>query len=152
MRKLIILLFISVVLTSCSSKEAAPATTEFSSVKCEQDISIDVTDSALEKMNYEIKNSKINGAVYRINFVYSSAGWGSPIYNVVLDEQEGTAGEWKYYEKGDIVIAVPVSLIGYLNGIKIDYDGKSVVGDFLIEPIYWQTHDGVVKLLTSFSD
>jgi hypothetical protein len=98
-------------------------------------------------MENELKNSNNDGAVYRINFGYSSAGWGTPIYNLVLDEQADDEG-WKFYEVYDIIIAVPVSLKEYLRGFNIDYDDKSVLNEFLIEPVYWQSLIFLVNILT----
>jgi hypothetical protein len=35
-----------------------------------------------------------------------------------------------------MIIAVPVSLKEYLSGFNIDYDNKSIINEFLIEPVY----------------
>jgi uncharacterized protein YcfL len=75
MKKLIILLLLAaIVLTSCSSPETKTEETRSSQVKTEQDMTINLTDSAREKMEYDLKNSTNDGAMYRINFGYSSAG------------------------------------------------------------------------------
>jgi hypothetical protein len=98
-------------------------------------------------MEYDLKNSTNDGAMYRINFGYSSAGWGTPIYNLVLDEQADDEG-WKFYEVNDIIIAVPISLKEYLRGFNINYDDKSILNEFLIEPVYWQSLVLLVNILT----
>ncbi|WP_019228214.1 hypothetical protein [Sedimentibacter sp. B4] len=74
MKQLIILLFTALVLTSCNSSETKTEETNTSQVEIKNDMVINVTDSALKKMDYELKNSNIVGAMYRIDFVYSSAG------------------------------------------------------------------------------
>lgn len=74
MKKMIILFLAALVLTSCSSQETKTEETNSSQIETEQDLTIKVTDSAREKMEYELKNSNIDGALYRINFGYSSSG------------------------------------------------------------------------------
>lgn len=74
MKQLIILLFTALVLTSCNSSETKMEETNTSQVEIKNDMVINVTDSALEKMEYELKISNIVGVMYRIDFVYSSAG------------------------------------------------------------------------------
>lgn len=147
MKQLIVLLLAAFVLTSCSSHETKTEETSSSQVKTEKDMIINLTDTAREKMENDLKNYNIEGAMYRINFGYSSAGWGAPIYNLVLDEQADDDG-WKFYEVNDIVIAVPVSLKEYLRGFNIDYDKKSILNEFLIEPVYWQSLVLLVNILT----
>lgn len=147
MKQLIILLFTALVLTSCSSSETKTEETNTSQVEIKNDMTINVTDSALKKMEYELKNSNIVGAIYRIDFVYSSAGWGTPVYNLVLDEHANDEN-WKFYEVNNMIIAVPVSLKEYLSGFNIDYDNKSIINEFLIEPVYWQSLVLLVNILT----
>ncbi len=74
MKQLIILFLTALVLTSCSIPETKTEETDSSQVEIEHDMTINVTDTALEKMKYELKNSNIVGVMYRIDFVYSSAG------------------------------------------------------------------------------
>jgi uncharacterized protein YcfL len=74
MKKLIVLLLAAFVLTSCSTSETKTEETSSSQVKTEQDMTINLTDTAREKMEHELKNSNNDGAMYRINFGYSSAG------------------------------------------------------------------------------
>jgi uncharacterized protein YcfL len=74
MKKLIILFLAAFVLTSCASPETKTEETDSSQIKTEQDLTINVTDSARKKMEFELKNSNISGAMYRINFGYSSSG------------------------------------------------------------------------------
>lgn len=147
MKQLIILFLTALVLTSCSIPETKTEETDSSQVEIEHDMTINVTDTALEKMKYELKNSNIVGVMYRIDFVYSSAGWGTPVYNLVLDEHANDES-WKFYEVNDMVIAVPVSLKEYLSGFNIDYDNKSILNEFLIEPVYWQSLVLLVNILT----
>lgn len=147
MRQLIVLLLAAFVLTSCDSLETKTEEASSSLVKTEQDMKINLTESAREKMEYDLKDSNNVGAMYRINFGYSSAGWGTPIYNLVLDEQADGDG-WKFYDVNDIIIAVPVSLKEYLRGFNIDYDDKSILNEFLIEPVYWQLLVLLVNILT----
>lgn len=147
MKQLIILLFTALVLTSCNSSETKMEETNTSQVEIKNDMVINVTDSALEKMEYELKISNIVGVMYRIDFVYSSAGWSTPVYNLVLDEHANDES-WKFYEVNDMVIAVPVSLKEYLSGFNIDYDKKSILNEFLVEPVYWQSIVLFVNILT----
>jgi uncharacterized protein YcfL len=74
MKKLIVLLLAAFVLTSCSNPETKMEEISSFQVKTEQDMTINLTDSARKKMENELKNSNNDGAVYRINFGYSSAG------------------------------------------------------------------------------
>lgn len=152
MKKLTILLFIALVLTSCSSGGTKTEETDSFQVDTKQDIEVNVTYAAREKMNSELKKTDIDNAMYKVGFGYSSAGWGTPIYNLVLEEHEINYKEWNYYEVNDIIIAVPVSLKEYLSGLKIDFDDKNVLNEFLVEPVYWQLPIGFVKILTTIKN
>nr|WP_300092661.1 lipoprotein [Sedimentibacter sp.] len=74
MKKLTILLFIALVLTSCSSGGTKTEETDSFQVDTKQDIEVNVTDAAREKMDFELKKTDIDNAMYKVGFGYSSAG------------------------------------------------------------------------------
>jgi Fe-S cluster assembly iron-binding protein IscA len=83
----------------------------------------------------ELSKSTNAGKTYSIKYSYPGSGWGTPIYDIVLEEQSNNNEEVKLFNINSINVIVPNSLLGYINGLEVDYV-ENAEGNLTLKIIY----------------
>jgi Fe-S cluster assembly iron-binding protein IscA len=83
----------------------------------------------------ELSKSNNTGKTYSIKYSYSGSGWGTPIYDIVLEEQTNNNEEGKLFTIDSVNVIVPNSLLGYISGLEVDYT-ENAEGNLTLKIIY----------------
>lgn len=127
MKKFIIIIIALIFLVSCansnnkSSDDTVIENVQKNNINNNSEFKVVITDAARNKMLNEISKIDNDGKTYSVKYSYPGSGWGTPIYDIVLEEQTNNNEEVKLFNIDSINVTVPNSLLGYINGLEVDY-------------------------------
>ena len=92
-------------------------------------MNINVTNKALNEIKKVLKEKKSTSKKIRI--FLAGIGWGSPTFNLALDEQKEND---KIYSEDSVDFIADKNLIDQYRGFKIDYSNFFLQRGFLVHP------------------
>ena len=141
MKKFIIILITLAFLVGCTSSNNKPSdgtliqNIQKYDINNESEFKVVITETARNKMLNDLSKSTNAGKTYSIKYSYPGSGWGTPIYDIVLEEQSNNNEEGKLFNINSINVIVPNSLLGYINGLEVDY-AENAEGNLTLKIIY----------------
>lgn len=141
MNQFIIIIIALTFLVSCTSSNNKPSegtliqNVQKYDISNESDFKVVITETARNKMLSELSKSNSTGKTYSIKYSYPGSGWGTPIYNIVLEEQSNNNEEGKMFTIDSVNVIVPNSLLGYISGLEVDYT-ENAEGNLTLKIIY----------------
>lgn len=141
MKKFIIILITLAFLVGCTSSNNKPSdgtliqNIQKYDINNESEFKVVITETARNKMLNDLSKSTNAGKTYSIKYSYPGSGWGTPIYDIVLEEQSNNNEEGKLFNINSINVIVPNSLLGYINGLEVDYV-ENAEGNLTLKIIY----------------